>query len=570
MLPESNALYKIFLVEDEIVAREGIRDTVAWAACGFELVGEAADGESALPLIQQSRPDLLITDIRMPFMDGLQLTRLVRERLPQTRIVILSGYDEFSYAQAAIALGVSEYILKPVSAHDLEQMLRATRAILDRERSAAAEYRQLASQVEDTRALQRRELLMRLCLGDLDPFEAIERSHEIGLEIAAAAYAVVVARGNLPPQLSDPALRPRRLQLVQNALLTACRALPGAEPFRKDIEEVVVLIRGADAAEVRAQINVVVERVTQPALVEALGLPANGDGHGGAAGGDHDVVRVITGVGGVQQRLSDLPLSFATALDALHYAVAQMHAATSDTPQPPAGASSVDGPVQLDKLAVERYLRFGVPDAFDAFFAEYAAGLDAQSFDQRIVRDYLLVDMTVAASHCVLDLGRAPAHVIPEAMHPDALALHVHTLDELRTVARGLFAKVLSFRDAVARQQHRQRLMRARAYIEENAGDADLSLTAVAAHVNVSPSHFSAIFSRETGETFKEFLTRMRMERAQGLLRSTSLPIVEIALRSGYSDPHYFSAAFKRITGVPPRDYREAREARPEPSDSAA
>ena len=145
MLPESNALYKIFLVEDEIVAREGIRDTVAWAACGFELVGEAADGESALPLIQQSRPDLLITDIRMPFMDGLQPTRLVRERLPQTRIVILSGYDEFSYAQAAIALGVSEYILKPVSAHDLEQMLRATRAILDRERSAAAEYRQLAS-----------------------------------------------------------------------------------------------------------------------------------------------------------------------------------------------------------------------------------------------------------------------------------------------------------------------------------------------------------------------------------------------------------------------------------------
>ena len=110
--------------------------------------------------------------------------------------------------------------------------------------------------------MQRRELLMRLCLGDLDPFEAIERSHEIGLEIAAAAYAVVVARGNLPPQLSDPALRPRRLQLVQNALLTACRALPGAEPFRKDIEEVVVLIRGADAAEVRAQINVVVERGT--------------------------------------------------------------------------------------------------------------------------------------------------------------------------------------------------------------------------------------------------------------------------------------------------------------------
>ncbi len=107
--------YKVFLVEDEIVTREGIRDNVNWNAFGFEFCGDAPDGEIALPALQQVQPHLLITDIRMPFLDGLELSQIVRERLPATRIVILSGHDEFEYAQRAIKLGVSEYLLKPVS-----------------------------------------------------------------------------------------------------------------------------------------------------------------------------------------------------------------------------------------------------------------------------------------------------------------------------------------------------------------------------------------------------------------------------------------------------------------------
>jgi two-component system response regulator YesN len=102
-------LYKVFLVEDEIVAREGIRDNVDWKSAGFEFCGEAPDGEIALPLIETARPDVLITDIKMPFMDGLQLCRVIRERMPWVKIIILSGHDEFDYAQAAVKLGVTEY-----------------------------------------------------------------------------------------------------------------------------------------------------------------------------------------------------------------------------------------------------------------------------------------------------------------------------------------------------------------------------------------------------------------------------------------------------------------------------
>ena len=109
------SLYKVFLIEDEIVAREGIRDNVNWNAHGFQFSGDAPDGEIALSLLETTRPDLIITDIKMPFMDGLQLCKIVRERMPDTKIVILSGHDEFEYAHKAINLGVKEYILKPVT-----------------------------------------------------------------------------------------------------------------------------------------------------------------------------------------------------------------------------------------------------------------------------------------------------------------------------------------------------------------------------------------------------------------------------------------------------------------------
>ena len=139
--------YKVFFVEDEIVTREGIRDNVNWTANGFEFCGEASDGEMALPLLQAARPDVLITDIKMPFMDGLQLCKIVRERMPWIKIIILSGHDEFEFAQKAIELGVREYLLKPITVQNIHHSLQKIAAQLDH-RDAAIDRRHLAQHVE--------------------------------------------------------------------------------------------------------------------------------------------------------------------------------------------------------------------------------------------------------------------------------------------------------------------------------------------------------------------------------------------------------------------------------------
>jgi two-component system response regulator YesN len=189
--------YKVFLVEDEIAAREGIRDNVDWQSAGFEFCGEAQDGEIALALIEATQPDVLITDIKMPFMDGLQLSKIVREHLPWVKIVILSGYDEFDYAQAAVKLGVTEYLLKPISVPDLNAVLRKIKVVLDREKSDREYLKLLRGQVEDNLSLLREKFLLRLILGGESSITAIEQSEQLGLNILAPCFLVVLIRMSL-------------------------------------------------------------------------------------------------------------------------------------------------------------------------------------------------------------------------------------------------------------------------------------------------------------------------------------------------------------------------------------
>ena len=126
---------KVFLVDDEIVVREGIRESFPWDDTPYSLVGEAPDGEMALPMIRDTNPDIVITDIKMPFMDGIDLCRVLRAQMPWIGIIVLSGYDEFEYARQCIALGVREYLLKPINAEELRGVLGKVSEQLKSERN---------------------------------------------------------------------------------------------------------------------------------------------------------------------------------------------------------------------------------------------------------------------------------------------------------------------------------------------------------------------------------------------------------------------------------------------------
>ena len=138
--------YRVLLADDEAEIRQGISRKIDWAAQGFVLAGEAENGAEALELAEQIRPDVVLTDIKMPFMDGLELCRRLRRELPAAKLVVFSGFDDFEYARQAVSMGVSEYIMKPVNARELEEVLAGLRTQLEAQRQ----------QRRDMEALRRR------------------------------------------------------------------------------------------------------------------------------------------------------------------------------------------------------------------------------------------------------------------------------------------------------------------------------------------------------------------------------------------------------------------------------
>jgi two-component system response regulator YesN len=518
--------YKVFFVEDEIVTREGIRDNVDWQADGFELCGEAPDGEMALPLLQATKPDVLITDIKMPFMDGLQLSKIVRERMPHTKIVILSGHDEFEYAQQAIQLGVTEYLLKPVTVQDLHAVLQRVARKIMQEEAEQAKLAQLRKQVQENRAALIERLLLKLLVGAISSVEAIEQSEWLGLDLIARFYLVAVVRIGSCESVEpfDYALAHR----VQDILASSVAQNPDVFLLRKDVEEFVLILKGSTQTCLEEDKDFLLDQITRRAQEYHCTLRA--------------------GIGAPRSRITDIGQSFLEAL-------AQVQRAPNEQGEANAGVDTSEL-LKVDKSAVQDYLKCGIQEEFPDFFDAFLFPLGAQAFQSTIVKNYVLLDLVFTAAHFVQELGGDAAVVLPELEQIETILNNLQTIEQFKEQTQQILGRALAFRDDQAGALHAGVIQQAKEYIDRHYMDPDISLHAVARRVGHSPCHFSTVFGAETGRTFKEYLTDIRIKRAKELLRTTTLRSIEIAEQVGYSDPHYFSAVFRKSTGLSPKEFR--------------
>ena len=173
---------KVFLVDDEIVIREGIRESFPWDETPYDLVGEAPDGEMALPMIRDTNPDIVITDIKMPFMDGLELCRMLRTQMPWIGIIVLSGYDEFEYARQCIQLGVREYLVKPISSANLKEALDKISAQILQERKSLEHASSLRSRMGNDSKLIKEKLIGSLFSDEAAPEDAVNADLGMSLD----------------------------------------------------------------------------------------------------------------------------------------------------------------------------------------------------------------------------------------------------------------------------------------------------------------------------------------------------------------------------------------------------
>lgn len=529
-------MLKVFLVEDESVIREGFRDKIPWEQYGFELVGEAGDGEMALPMIRKKKPDLLITDIKMPFMDGLSLSEIVKEELPKTHIIIISGYDDFEYARQAIKIGVDQYLLKPVTRLSLRSVLLELKAKIEQEAGQKDYQDQYREEVREFEQFPFRRFFEQLLDGRLSTKEIYEEEAALSLDLSAACYNLLLftVYGRKKADAS-------RGEQSQEELFHFFLRHPQYTLFRLNVSSYGVLIRGNTDH---------MEMLTEQALRCFKEVCEK----------EEKRLMWYVAVGTPVERLSLLPECYREANHSFAYRfiMPDQHILSGETlgtdteMDEEATMKSVDF-MQMDPDLIRDFLARGEEKEIHDFVESYLSRI-RHPLHSTMFRSYVILNIRFAVVSFLESVGAGK----------DAYQTQMEqAVQSVRDESEGIFpyfAEMLStamkIRDEINRYQGGKQLKKALEYIDENYEKEDLSLGQVAETVGMSSNYLSAIFSQNMEKTFVEYVTEKRIEKAKKLLRQTDHASGEIAKMVGYKDAHYFGFVFKKLQGLSPREYR--------------
>ena len=546
-------MLKIFLAEDEVVVRETIKRMIPWEELGFELVGEAADGEMALPLLLRQQPDLLITDIKMPFMDGLTLARLAKKEIPGLKVVILSGYDDFNYAKQAIGIGVEDYLLKPITKNALIERLSEIRSRYEHEKTQKEYYEKFQREMQAYEKNSSRDFFEALVGGSMDMMEVYKRAEKLGLDIVAEAYNVLIFTMNCDEDFSGQrdeysSWEAESLELLENFFAGHSSAMM----FRSNIFSYGVLLKGQRET---------IEENTRACVDEIRKILSRQDGRR----------EWFLAVGQSVERLSQIQKSYHTASRAFSqrylYDENILYYDEMETMEHPGGQAETEDNAYLQKVDVnalnpailQKFLSNGLQEETENFVKDYFYAIGQEPMESLVFRNYVILNVRFSVISFIKGLG-CDTNEMESADTEEVLAESGKNMESAIAYAKKMISQAIEIRDQNSGNKNRSILKTAVDFIDSHYMDEEISLNTVANVANVSSNHFSALFSQNMGQTFIEYLTSLRMNKAKELLRCTGMRSSEIAGEIGYKDAHYFSYLFKKTQGMTPSDYRKARE----------
>ena len=545
-------MLKTFLVEDEVVIREMIKKMIPWEQYGFELVGEAADGEMALPLILKKKPDLLITDIKMPFMDGLTLCKLVKKELPDIRIVILSGYDDFNYAKQAISIGVEDYLLKPITKNAFIERLEEIHNRYEHEKTQREYYEKFRLEMQEYEKNASRDFFETLVRSDSDLAELYRRADKLNLDIVAEAYNILIftpdtSEGNYNSYDGCSDWEAEVQDKINNYFLNH----PVAILFRHQVFSYAILVKGQKDT---------IEKNTEECVKAIQDIMAQTEGR----------TDWFIAVGKSADRLSMLGHSYRTAVRANSFRYLYdghiLDYQSLETRKGNPSDSYREDSVQLRNVNInalnpailQKFLSSGLAEEVEGFVRDYINAIGQEPMGSLVFRNYVVLNVRFSVLSFLKKLGCDDSEI--SGQETDNIVEETgKSIETAVAYCEKMLKKAIALRDENAGNQNRSVLKRAVEFIDQNYMDEELSLNKAAHVANVSANHFSALFSQNMGQTFTEYLTGLRMSKAKELLRCTAMRSSEIAGEVGYKDAHYFSYLFKKTQGMTPSEYRKTR-----------
>ncbi|MGI6777620.1 MAG: response regulator [Acetivibrionales bacterium] len=536
-------MYRVLVVDDEPVIREGIKDNIEWEELGFEFAGECENGNEAIEAVGELQPDVVLTDICMPFVDGLELTKYIMENYSHTKVIILTGYDEFEYAQQAVKLKASDFVLKPITASELKKILIKVKNELDDERRKLEDFNRLKMQLRESFPLLKERFLNRLVSGHLRDGELEDRLAYFGIDFSGSHYTVIAVDiddyGELykyHPGTED--------ELLVFAVYNICQ-----EFFERENNGVVfqnrygktIVILSAPGEEHLNSIALKYSEEVRQAVEKYLKFT------------------VTIGIGVSSTSLRLVAKSYKSALAALDYRflIGKNHVINITDMEKDTVNYSLSSREWENKLlsavktcSIEETVRI-IDSIIEELKHAYA------SVDKCYVR---IQQVIIYIFNALSELGIDEKEIFDKNFSPFIDVYNYRTLDEIKDWLNELCGMVVDFIVYKRNDYSKLQVLKAEEYIKENYNNPDISLNAVCKHLFISTSYFSLLFKNKIGRTFVEYLTGIRVDKAKELLTVTNLRTYEIASKVGYSDPHYFSLIFKKNTGMTPTEYREVSQ----------
>lgn len=537
-------MYKVLLVDDEVLIREAIGQNIRWNEMGFELLKSCENGREAMEVIQRTTPDLVLTDICMPYVDGIELARYIHENCPDTLTVIISGYDEFDYAKQAVRYQVMDYILKPITPAELTEMLQKARVSLDEKHARTKTLKKLKGAYQSNRPLLRGRFLNSLLRGDQRPEDLEEKMKEFEISLPGPFYNTAIVEGDdLSPFLNQ--YKGVRDELALFSICNIAQELVEQKGigavFQNMDAKTVVIFHGETREALHDMVETGLEEI-QTVIRELL------------------LIETTIGVGEPAAALTGLYQSFEKAKAALELRWLLGGAQILRSGMLDASRST---PIDVIHWA-ERVLscvKAGSGNEIEGIIREFAQEIR----EARISRDRSIIYMQNLLLTVVNSADLAEDQEALIFKEEKELMNRLYSYEHLRDMATDVISicrNIAKLRSEQRDSYGKKQAMRALEYIEQNYMKSDVSLNSVCSHLAMSTSYFSTLFKTHTGETFIEALTRKRMEKAKSLLENTSKRAYEVAEEVGFSDPHYFSISFKKATGKTPTEYAKEKRAR--------
>ncbi|MCF7924938.1 MAG: response regulator [Candidatus Izimaplasma sp.] len=523
-------VYKLILVDDEDEVRGRIASRIS-KDIGFEIVGKAGNGYDALELIEKLKPDVVLTDIKMPFIDGIELARIIRRDYPMIRVAFITGYDEFNYAKKAVELHVVKYLMKPVTSHEINTFLKELKQSLDEEYRNMKDLMIVKEKYEQLLPLIGDSFLSSL-INDttLTPYH-IDKLGLYGIDVSKYKGFITC----LVQTKNRGTYDLKRLEQLKVNANEMFKSIFSKAKFKHSllVAEGLVFVFTIESL-TKNKIDTLLFELIESAR-------------------EYLDVELLIGVSKPYDEFNHFPISYRQSKKALGYANSYDFG----------NIVYADELITYDKesklITLEDYANF---DQLLHYGTTQLLQDEIEKIKNRIRKSDVFYDLPflqIEIGHLIIHLASKAEVSLDNVIDGDLLITIQRTtaIDELFSLFEEvlLTVKALDIRKQLTRSE--KLTQEAIAYIDEHYNDTTLTLEQLSDHLNVSLSHLSMLFKKNSGYTFSKYLIKVRMQKAEEYLSNTDLKIADIALLCGYSDVYYFSHSFKKHSGLSPRMYRK-------------